>query len=287
MAVVLGVDAAWTRHKPSGVALVKGAGGSWCCLGAAPTYSTFVDLADGHTIDWSERRFDVGTADMDVLLAAARKLAGGEVHVVAIDMPMANCEISGRRAADAKVSREFGSRHCAAHSPSIDRPGELGTAMTRELQAAGFPLRILPDEQSRIPALIEVYPHPALLSLLGRSERVPYKVARIRRYWPNESTEDRKRKLKAELLAIHTGLTREFGDLNLPMSASESTRSLAALKRFEDTLDALVCAWAGVQFIVGKAQPLGDTTAAIWCPDNVIQSRRRNRAVWANGALRE
>ncbi|MDW7774366.1 MAG: hypothetical protein SCH71_15885 [Desulfobulbaceae bacterium] len=42
------------------------------------------------------------------------------------------------------------------------------------------------------------------------------------------------------------------------------------LKRYEDALDALVCAWVGVKFLEGETQPLGDETAAIWCPRDVV-----------------
>jgi hypothetical protein len=44
------------------------------------------------------------------------------------------------------------------------------------------------------------------------------------------------------------------------------------LKRYEDTLDALVCAWLGFRFLAGKTLPLGDETAAIWCPWDVVQA---------------
>ena len=37
-------------------------------------------------------------------------------------------------------------------------------------------------------------------------------------------------------------------------------------KGVEDTLDALICAWAGVEFLRGRAEPFGDADAAIWIP---------------------
>ncbi|MCA1794352.1 MAG: hypothetical protein LC660_10880 [Desulfobacteraceae bacterium] len=47
-------------------------------------------------------------------------------------------------------------------------------------------------------------------------------------------------------------------------------KTLSFLKRYEDTLDALICAWVGVQFIANETIPLGDSTAAIWCPRDVV-----------------
>lgn len=42
--------------------------------------------------------------------------------------------------------------------------------------------------------------------------------------------------------------------------------STSGLKRYEDSLDALVCAWAGAKYLEGAAMPYGDATAAIWVP---------------------
>ena len=39
---------------------------------------------------------------------------------------------------------------------------------------------------------------------------------------------------------------------------------LAALKRWEDAVDALVAAWVGIRYLEGTAEPYGDATAAIW-----------------------
>ena len=40
----------------------------------------------------------------------------------------------------------------------------------------------------------------------------------------------------------------------------------AALKAFEDKLDAIVCAWVGICVIEGRATPFGDQDSAIWVP---------------------
>ena len=52
-----------------------------------------------------------------------------------------------------------------------------------------------------------------------------------------------------------------------------AVKSLAALKRYEDALDALVCAWVGVEYLGGRTLPLGDGDAAIWCPTDVVRMR--------------
>jgi predicted RNase H-like nuclease len=35
--------------------------------------------------------------------------------------------------------------------------------------------------------LIEVYPHPALVELCDEPQRLPYKVGKLRSYWPDAS----------------------------------------------------------------------------------------------------
>ena len=51
MTTILGIDAAWTAHEPSGVALVRFDGGSWRCVAVAPCYASFIALAGGLPVD--------------------------------------------------------------------------------------------------------------------------------------------------------------------------------------------------------------------------------------------
>ena len=50
---------------------------------------------------------------------AAHALAVAPVDLVAIDMPIANLPITGRRVADRLVSAQFGGRGCSTHTPSV------------------------------------------------------------------------------------------------------------------------------------------------------------------------
>ena len=45
---VLGIDAAWTAHNPSGVALVQRAAEGWQCLALAPSYEAFLHWLQAH-----------------------------------------------------------------------------------------------------------------------------------------------------------------------------------------------------------------------------------------------
>ena len=52
--LVLGIDAAWTAHNPSGVALVQRAAEGWQCLALAPSSEAFFALAAGQP--WDQNR---------------------------------------------------------------------------------------------------------------------------------------------------------------------------------------------------------------------------------------
>jgi predicted RNase H-like nuclease len=270
MRAILGIDAAWTQTEPSGVALLVERERRWRCVAVAPSYSEFLAQSDGRPTNWMAQSFSGTAPDVPRLLRAAETLAGKPVDLVTLDMPVATVSFSSRRAADDAISKEFGSRWCSAHTPNATRPGPLGALLSRELSAAGFPLATARHPQGA-PALLEVYPHPALLSLLMRDRRVPYKVSKSGKYWPKLDVPARIAALLAEFSAIHTALSGALGPIPIHLSAPQTVETLARLKRYEDALDALVCAWVGVEHLNDRTVPLGDSTAAIWCPSDVIR----------------
>jgi hypothetical protein len=70
--VVLGIDAAWTKTEPSGVAIVVGDGEQWTCCGLAPSYSQFYELAAGKAVKWTQRA-PPAPIDVEQLLSAAAR----------------------------------------------------------------------------------------------------------------------------------------------------------------------------------------------------------------------
>ncbi len=65
-----------------------------------------------------------------------------------------------------------------------------------------------------------------------------YKASKTRTYWPGASLEDRQVNLAAEWRRVHRKLEAHLDTgLSLP-----GPRPFARLKRYEDALDALVCA---------------------------------------------
>jgi predicted RNase H-like nuclease len=270
---ILGIDAAWTISQPSSVALVQQRGSGWHCIALAPSYQTFIEQAEGIATDWSVSHFLGSEPDISGLLDAAERLAGHPPDLVTIDMPIARTPFATRRPSDRIVSREFGSRWCAAHSPTAARPGALGMRISKALSAAGYELATTATPMPGSRQFLEVYPHPALLSLLKRTQRVPYKVSKSRKYWPTETVPGRVRNLLDEFTAIRDALGEVFDGLTLELPDPGGVSSLAGLKRHEDALDALVCSWVGVEYLAGRTVPLGDDHAAIWCPADVVRSR--------------
>ncbi|MEE8623255.1 MAG: DUF429 domain-containing protein, partial [Alphaproteobacteria bacterium] len=238
----------------------------WRAIALAPSYAAFLKLAQGVPVDW--RAKDRGGAPQPgrLLAAADRLLGDGPVGLVAVGMPVATVAVNGRRAADDAISREFGALGCAVHSPTKDRPGAVGRALTQGFRAAGFEIATAEAPRGTAPRLLEVYPHPALVLLLNADYRVAYKVARTRKYWPDKPAGERASLLLEQFARILAALSAEIDGIALPLPAPGRVESLAGLKPFEDAIDALVCAWVGIRYLAGHARAYGDATAAVWVP---------------------
>ena len=266
---VLGIDAAWTAHQPSGIALVQNTGSGWSCLAVAPSYEAFIAQASGQP--WDPQQKATGSRpNPAALLKASQQLAGAEVSCVSVDMPLATTPITRRRAADTAISSRFGPKGCAVHSPSTERPGAIADQLRTDFAALGYRLHTNGSEQSA-PALIECYPHVALLALLKRDYRVPYKVSRSGRYWKAEklTCSERIERLLEQFQAIKTGLNQHMSGIPDFIPAPYEVSTLASLKSVEDMLDGLICAWIGIEHLEGRTVGLGDDTAAIWVPQQL------------------
>lgn len=132
---ILGIDAAWTEREPTGVALIEEGISGWNTVAVALSYATFVELSKGSPIDWDSASFPGNWPRIPELMRATRELTSAQIAVAAVDMPIATVPITSRRAADSAISREFGGMGCSAHSPSAERPGELGAAVMSQLRA--------------------------------------------------------------------------------------------------------------------------------------------------------
>ena len=271
-ACVLGIDAAWTAHNPSGVALVQRKAKGWQCLAVAPSYTSFLTQASGQPWD-PEQKATGSRPDPAALLQASQQLADAAVSCVSVDMPLATTPITRRRAADTAISSRFGPRGCAVHSPSAVRPGAIADQLRADFAALGYPLHTNGSEQSA-PALIECYPHVALLALLKCDYRLPYKVSRSGQYWKAQqlTRSERIERLLEQFQAIKAGLDQHISGIPAFIPEPPEVSTLASLKPVEDMLDGLICAWIGIEHLEGRTVGLGDDTAAIWIPQVLVGS---------------
>jgi predicted RNase H-like nuclease len=196
------------------------------------------------------------------LFEAARTICGRAVDLVAIDMPLSREPITGRRLCDDIVSRVYGARGAAVHSPSAMRPGGISGELRAGFDALGLGLCTAPPAHG----LIEVYPHAALIEFLNEPRRLEYKAGKINRYWPKMTVAERYEKLRAVWARVVEEMERHIAGtaeaLPLPALDVRGWR----LKAYEDGLDAVVCAAVAIACLDGKAKAYGDGDGAIWVP---------------------
>jgi predicted RNase H-like nuclease len=261
MRCVLGIDAAWTSTQPSGVALVRETPKRWQLVAVAASYHAYHMQAGA--LEKSLENSEVFKPVASDLLATSHALCGAPVDLIAIDMPLSHQPITGRRISDNLVSRLYGSRKCGTHTPSAIRPGRISDVLKQGFEAAGYSLL------THMPAahgLIEAYPHPALVELTSAPERLPYKAKKIGKYWPELNAAERRIQLFRKWDEIVIALDREIDGVADALPKVQTQASGAALKAYEDALDAVICAWIGICALTGTALPYGDDNSAIWIP---------------------
>ena len=242
MTAVLGIDAAWTKKNPSGIAIAVKRDDGWQLMGLYPSYHDFLGQP--------ELKGQMPSAS--ALLSKAEAIANAPMQLVSVDMPLSRQPIVKRRESDNAVSRKYGGRGAGTHSPSAERPGKISDELREEFQSCGYPLITRAIE---LPGLIEVYPHPALIELTSASYRLEYKVGKTKIAKLIEVWDHIIDHLEAEISSV-----RKF----LPEVCTSSEKK--ELKAFEDMLDAIVCAWVAIEALEGRALPFGDEDSSIWTP---------------------
>jgi len=258
---VLGVDAAWTSTEPSGVALAVETEDGWLLAAVEASYGQFIERGNG--VEPGDTRPRGCAPDAAALLDAARKICGRGVDLVAIDMPLSRQAITRRRRCDDEVSRRYGAKGAATHSPSDKRPGKVSDLLRETFEQLGYALCTAPPARG----LIEVYPHPALIEFLGDPRRLPYKAGKIHAYWPGLTVaDDRQVKLRTIWARIVEALERRVAGVAEALPSPTPDVRGWRLKAYEDKLDAVVCCAVAVACLEGKAKAYGGEDAAIWVP---------------------
>lgn len=261
--LVLGIDAAWTVRQPTGVCLLAKQREAWECIALTPDLNAFLQGPTSQALDWTQRPEGGENSVPEIMQAIKRWCPQGQLQVVALDIPLARSPVRARRKADNQVTQRYGRFGCGTHSPLPERPGPMSDRLREAWSNAGFPLATL-DGSPPYPAILEVYPHPAVMMLLEANYRVPYKASRAGKYWPELSRQERIDAICGELRRINQALSRHIS--SLPQIVPAKITTLSAIKRYEDALDAAVCAWIGVCYAEKQIEGFGDEDAAIWIP---------------------
>jgi predicted RNase H-like nuclease len=145
---------------------------------------------------------------------------------------------TGQRACETEVAGAFGRYHASCHTTNQGRPyWKAGPDLVKALSNIGFTHDFSMEGARRRPGrwLFEVYPHPSMVRLFGLDRIIQYKKGTVAE---KQAGLVRLRGYLGKLKGLHSNARlREMLGRDLDALKGE------ALKRYEDTLDALFCAY--------------------------------------------
>ncbi|WP_421844037.1 DUF429 domain-containing protein [Mycobacterium sp.] len=205
----VGIDLAWAGRNPTGIAVIDTDG----CL------------------------VRVGAAGDDAELMATLGPHVQDDCLVAFDAPLVVNNPTGQRPAETALNRDFRRFEAGAHPANTGKPefaeGPRAARLARRLR-----LDIDPYSSAARRA-IEVYPHPATVALFRLSRTLKYKAK------PGRDVN----RLKSEMLRLMDGV-EGFAHAAVPLhlhgARSGGSTDWAELRRAEDPIDAVVCAYVAL-----------------------------------------
>jgi predicted RNase H-like nuclease len=162
--------------------------------------------------------------------------------VIAIDASLVVRNATGQRPCERLIARRFGRHHASCHTTNLGRPYALtGMSLVAALAREGFAHDFDLDKARRRRGrwLFEVYPHPAMVRLFGLERIIPYKKGAVGEKRCGLDV------LRRHLVQLTGGTTGWIMSPPLCAVLEQDLQTLrgAALKRYEDTLDGLFCAY--------------------------------------------
>jgi predicted RNase H-like nuclease len=245
---------------------------------SAPNQSTNACSLIGIDLAWGSRARS-GVAVLDCagqLLLVESVIADSELDatlkpwldgpcVVGLDAPLIVTNPSGRRECEALLTKAFAAQHAGCY------PSNTGLAAFADGgRAAAFARRHSLAVDATTPSVagqrraLEVYPHSTIVALFELPRVLAYKVR------PHRTVDSRRAELLRLVdllttLADPTGALDGYPPLLDPQSmlthlrtAIEAAATSAALRRQEDPVDAIVCAYAALLFTHALTQVIGD-----------------------------
>jgi predicted RNase H-like nuclease len=217
----VGVDLAWGPNGGTGI----------CVASAERVIDSSLVRSDDEIISWLEPH-----------------VAGP--CIVAVDAPLIVRNANGRRDCERLISHCFWRYHAGAHSSNLSLAAfRNGVRAERIAQALDLDVDPYFAPRTAVRRAIEVYPHPAIVTLFGLERILKYKAKRRR------GLEARRDEFLA-LLSRLEGL--RVADHAFDITASPrwvllhagiaTASSGAELDRLEDELDAYICAYVAVYY---------------------------------------
>lgn len=253
---LVGIDLAWSTRVRTGLALLDGAG-------------HLLDLADAQT-------------DNDIATWMDAHVPGR--CLVAIDAPIIVTNPTGSRECDRLVTRHFGRHHAGTHAVNATNPIFAGGS-TRALRLCAR-LRLDVDPHStQDRRAIEVYPHAATVGLFDLPQVLRYKN-KPGRTLPLLRSETTKLLDHLEMLDRATPALTLRGNQQWQVvrTAVQSATTRAALRRVEDRIDAVICAYVAQLAATAphRLHTFGDATNGyIVTPVTKEIAQRVNAAQWS------
>ena len=236
MPTLAGLDLAWKDHNPSALAI-------------GTLHERTLTLTHLYSAI-------IGLPNLSTYLAAHPDLTG-----IAIDAPLIIPNATGQRTCEVDLSADYRRRKAATHASNQTRyPNAFSVQLAEQLSAQGF------SHLGRKRWQIECYPHPALIEILGLTERHLYKKGRVadKQHGQIALADYLKQLSQSAVLALH------LPDEIKPVLSAQHIHSLngRALKTNEDALDAIICLYIAALYQLSvPAMTYGDAQAGyIWVP---------------------
>ena len=209
----VGIDLAWSYRNPSAVVI----------------------LERERAIAWSDK-----VGNDEEIIAFLREVIREKPALVAVDAPLVVPNEKGIRSCDRELAEAFRRYEAAPHPANRLRFGGKvrGEELTRKLEQEGFVHSPFIEPLRETRQVVEIYPHPATITLFGLEKTLKYKAR------PGRSIDFRKAELM-RFITLLKGLEEAFPALHAPAILNKDVLPLNGrkLKAFEDLIDALFCAY--------------------------------------------
>ncbi len=222
----LGLDLAWGNKNTSGGVVLSYSPGSGSCGAVLEVSETLGD--DDEIVAWVRRW---------------NEEAGAEGLLLGVDAPLLVPNRVGKRPCEAEIGRRFAKFQAGAHpaNRTIFKDNVRGERLVARLAEEGITDNPYLDSprQAGVRQMMEVFPHPAHIVLFGLARTLKYKAKPGRDYASRRAAMNEYSRHLRELTAHDPPLT-------LPEDwppADADGRIAGTLKRLEDGLDALTCAY--------------------------------------------